>query len=444
MNLPIYRLVINEEETSGVDYVALVDDPAILKNWVAFKNQEFESYTDYPKEASENAKIALRWAEENGWGDCGTAVGKARANQLANREPITRDTIARMAAFERHRENSKKELGDGCGRLMWLAWGGDAGIEWAQRKLKQIDKEKMFAESKVSFDYDETLSTAKGKEMAKRLIEQGATVYIISARSDKEGMLNTAKELGIPESRVYATGSNKAKVEKIKELGISKHYDNNADVVNELGDQGEKFIKPSKNEREDEFIPRCISYVVNEGKDTEQATAICYSIWKEEHKSQMQVHDEEKKVLAGPLMIADLPIYREDKKLGQYYVLFDRKTIEQICIKYHYQQNNKNVNLMHDPNQKVEGVFMFNDFIIDRKIGVMPPKGYESLPDGSWFGFYKVENPEVWTKVKNGEIRGFSVEGIFEHQFIVEKEETQIEALMERFKRLRNKLANMQ
>ena len=99
-----------------------------------------ESYTDYPKQATENAKIALRWAEENGWGDCGTPVGKARANQLANGEPISEETIARMAAFERHRQNSQKELGDGCGRLMWLAWGGDAGIEWAQRKLEQIRK----------------------------------------------------------------------------------------------------------------------------------------------------------------------------------------------------------------------------------------------------------------------------------------------------------------
>jgi len=99
-----------------------------------------ESYTDYPKQATENAKIALRYAEENGWGDCGTPVGKARANQLANGEPISEETIARMAAFERHRQNSDKELGDGCGRLMWLAWGGDAGIEWAQRKLEQIRK----------------------------------------------------------------------------------------------------------------------------------------------------------------------------------------------------------------------------------------------------------------------------------------------------------------
>jgi hypothetical protein len=102
------------------------------------ENYNLETYNDYPKEASENAKIALRYAEENGWGDCGTPVGKARANQLANGENISEDTIARMASFERHRQSSQKELGDGCGRLMWLAWGGDAGVEWAQRKLEQI------------------------------------------------------------------------------------------------------------------------------------------------------------------------------------------------------------------------------------------------------------------------------------------------------------------
>lgn len=111
---------------------------AIRKIIVDAERMELRSYDDYPKAASENAKIALRWAEENGWGSCGTPVGKIRANQLANNELISEETISRMAAFERHRQNSDKELGDGCGRLMWLAWGGDEGIEWAQRKLEQI------------------------------------------------------------------------------------------------------------------------------------------------------------------------------------------------------------------------------------------------------------------------------------------------------------------
>jgi hydroxymethylpyrimidine pyrophosphatase-like HAD family hydrolase len=93
------------------------------------------------------------------------------------------------------------------------------------------------AQEKISFDYDGTLSTKKGSDLAKELIADN-TIYIISARSNKFGMISKAKELGIQLSRVYATGSNKEKIEKIKELGIDIHYDNNNDVVNELGNIG--------------------------------------------------------------------------------------------------------------------------------------------------------------------------------------------------------------
>ena len=99
-----------------------------------------ETYNDYPESASNNAKKALKWAEENGWGECGTAVGKARANQLANKENISRDTIARMASFKRHQQSKDVPYSEGCGGLMWDAWGGTSGIEWAINKLKQIDK----------------------------------------------------------------------------------------------------------------------------------------------------------------------------------------------------------------------------------------------------------------------------------------------------------------
>ena len=98
-----------------------------------------ESYTDYPEEAVNNAKRALAYADKNGWGSCGTPVGKARANQLANKEPISRDTIARMASFKRQQQNKDVPYGEGCGGLMWDAWGGTAGVEWAIRKLEQID-----------------------------------------------------------------------------------------------------------------------------------------------------------------------------------------------------------------------------------------------------------------------------------------------------------------
>lgn len=98
--------------------------------------------------------------------------------------------------------------------------------------------EEKLATEKISFDYDDTLTTAKGMRLAMQYIEQGVDVYIISARGEKDGMLNRANRIGIPESRIYATGSNKAKVEKVKELGITAHYDNNTDVIKELGDIG--------------------------------------------------------------------------------------------------------------------------------------------------------------------------------------------------------------
>ena len=81
--------------------------------------------------------------------------------------------------------------------------------------------------------------------MAKRLIEEGNDIYIISARNSKEGILDKAKQLGISVNKVYATGSNDNKVKKIKELGIEIHYDNNEDVIKNLSKIGKLF----KNER---------------------------------------------------------------------------------------------------------------------------------------------------------------------------------------------------
>lgn len=97
------------------------------------------------------------------------------------------------------------------------------------------------AGEKISFDYDGTFSTQKGFDRAISLIESGADVYIISARESKDGMLARANKAKILFSKVYATGSNKAKVDKVKELEISVHYDNNQEVVNQLPNVGRLF-----------------------------------------------------------------------------------------------------------------------------------------------------------------------------------------------------------
>lgn len=102
---------------------------------------KLKSYADYPDGVANNAKRALEWAEKNGWGSCGTAVGKRRASQLASKSAITVSTIKRMRSFlARHAGDlkSSKSYGDGCGKLMYDAWGGKAGLRWAESKLKEI------------------------------------------------------------------------------------------------------------------------------------------------------------------------------------------------------------------------------------------------------------------------------------------------------------------
>ena len=112
---------------------------AMCYNAFTASNVELESYNDYPDSASNNARKAIEWKEKNG-SDCGTQVGWVRARQLADKKNISRDTIARMGSFKRHQQHKDVPYSEGCGGIMWDAWGGTSGVEWAINKLKQIDK----------------------------------------------------------------------------------------------------------------------------------------------------------------------------------------------------------------------------------------------------------------------------------------------------------------
>lgn len=209
--------------------------------YVAYLAQENDekalTYNDYPEAATNNAKRALKYKEENG-SDCGTPVGWARANQLANREKISRDTIARMASFKRHQQWKDVPYSEGCGGIMWDAWGGDAGIEWAIRKLDQI--EKAIDINKVSFDFDDTIELERYQNIAKRLKDEGKTIYIVTRRQERmdKAVYEVADKIGIPHSRVYFT-NGEYKWKTIKRLGIGVHYDNNPEEIKLINENTE-------------------------------------------------------------------------------------------------------------------------------------------------------------------------------------------------------------
>jgi hypothetical protein len=122
--------------------------------------------------------------------------------------------------------------------------------------------------------------------------------------------------------------------------------------------------------------------------------------------------EEEQKVF-GPLILANTPVYRKPPQTPEEcYVTFSRDTIDKIAQKFFRKNNQASVNINHDKSQFVEDVVMFQSWIVNRSLGIMPMKGFEDAPDGSWFGAFKVYNPEVWEKVKSGEVNGFSIEGL--------------------------------
>jgi len=124
---------ISEEEAEDI----LVE----MADYIASKRLKLETYSDYPQGVVNNAKRALEWADKNGWGSCGTAVGKRRASQLASRENLTVSTIKRMYSFlSRHKGDldASKSYSDGCGKLMYDAWGGKAALRWSKSKLKSL------------------------------------------------------------------------------------------------------------------------------------------------------------------------------------------------------------------------------------------------------------------------------------------------------------------
>jgi len=138
-----------------------------------------------------------------------------------------------------------------------------------------------------------------------------------------------------------------------------------------------------------------------------------WNAFKDEQK--FQIVSEDKHIISGCAMLADIPIFRSDANFGDYYVAFSKDTIVKIVQKYFKKGYQNNVNLMHDPNQIETGVTMFESFISDKTRGIQPMKGFEDAPDGSWFVSMLVENDSVWEQVKAGMVKGFSIEGIFNY-----------------------------
>jgi len=477
--------VLKDLENEGIDTEGLIQ---------RVMGEEFETYNDYPKAASENACSALRWAEENGWGDCGTPVGKIRANQLCKGENISRETISRMASFARHRENGQRELGDGCGRLMWQSWGGDEGVDWAIRKLETLKAEKeVFVKPRAGEKEDEFIPRCMSVLIGDEGYDEkqaaaicytyweekmgvdvsGLAPYIqnIKGKNKKrryeaqELVLGFCKEFGYTEKDLekFANASLGGGINSVEQMPLwvrdprvqTTLYKYEGGLRSNSRDFCIEMVGLNKFYTFD-MIEAMENLVVNAGFGARGADTYsiwrylggknCYHFWRRytyvwkgenfELLSEARVkglpgtrmidrprggglkmsyemfYDEEQKVLVGPVMVPDIEIPRKDENDEVYYVYFTPETIKSIRDKFMKTQTNHATNQDHDETKPAD-TYIIETWIKEDDEDKSKKYGFGELPVGTWFCMMKVLSDEVWKRIKEKELNGFSVEGHF-------------------------------
>jgi hypothetical protein len=121
--------------------------------------------------------------------------------------------------------------------------------------------------------------------------------------------------------------------------------------------------------------------------------------------------DEEKRMLVSPALIPNKQIYRYDAATDQdYYVYFSKETVRLASEMYLKHNNHHKATYQHE--EQVDGVLTIESWIKEGDMDKSKLYGFD-LPDGTWFVKMKIENQQMWEKIKQGELKGLSIEGYF-------------------------------
>ena len=125
--------------------------------------------------------------------------------------------------------------------------------------------------------------------------------------------------------------------------------------------------------------------------------------------------DEEKRMLVSPALIPNKQIFRYDPNTdSEYYVYFSPETVRKASELY-LKHNNPH-KATHEHSERVSGVLTVESWIKEGDSDKSKLYGFD-LPNGTWFVKMKIENDELWNKIKDGELKGLSIEGYFTNKF---------------------------
>ena len=144
------------------------------------------------------------------------------------------------------------------------------------------------------------------------------------------------------------------------------------------------------------------------------------------HEIELKEIDGEKHILMGAALIPNKQIYRVNKD-QEYYIYFSKDTVRKASELFLMRSNQNNATYEHE--KKLKGLSVVESWIIDdTKSDKSRLYGF-NLPKGTWMISMKVNNEEVWKDVKEGKVKGFSIEGYFADKYemsLAENEATEV------------------
>ena len=168
---------------------------------------------------------------------------------------------------------------------------------------------------------------------------------------------------------------------------------------------------------------RIVELIIDEKDDTSgiEAVSVVESpaiesdfIALKKHEIELKEVDAEKRILMGAALIPNKQIYRTNDKKEEYYIYFSEATVRKASELFFMNSNQNNATLEH--NEKLKGMSVVESWIIEGEYDKSMNYGF-NLPKGTWMISMKVNNDEIWNKVKLGEIKGFSIEGYFADKY---------------------------
>ena len=150
------------------------------------------------------------------------------------------------------------------------------------------------------------------------------------------------------------------------------------------------------------------------------------------HEVELKEIDAEKRIVLGAALIPNKQIYRTNEKKEEYYIYFSEATVRKASELFLMNGNQNNATLEH--NEKLKGMSVVESWIVESENDKSKNYGFD-VPKGTWMIAMKVNNDKVWQQVKEGKIKGFSIEGYFADKYEMSLQDDE-QILMDKIKEI--------